>query len=223
MTRDDHGRAGTHPSAASTAPPPLRGVGGLLDAARGTVVTGRSFDEGHDARGDRVAVLGARVAERLGIARVDRQPSIFIGIAYAVIGVVDEMQRRPDLKDAVIGAGWSRPERLRSRQRRGTAGADRAGVERRSAGRRRSPWIRDSPENFDVIAPSSGSELMLMQADVNVVFLILGSRSPGGRDWGIEQDQSCPPPKKKKRQIAGAPSSSRSVWPAQGFRCRSST
>ena len=117
------------PSAASTAPPPLLAVsGGLLDAVRGTVVTGRSFDEGHDARGDRVAVLGARVAERLGIARVDRQPSIFIGgIAYAVIGVVDDMQRRPDLKDAVIVPIGAARNDFDLAERRGAAGADRAG------------------------------------------------------------------------------------------------
>ena len=52
---------------------------GLLDAVRGTVTTGRYFDAGHDARGDRVAVIGARAAEKLGINRVDSQPSIFIG------------------------------------------------------------------------------------------------------------------------------------------------
>ncbi|MFP3814005.1 ABC transporter permease, partial [Bacillus sp. SIMBA_005] len=61
------------------------------------------FDDGHDARGDRVAVLGSRVAEKLNIARVDSQPSIFIdGTAYAVIGIVGELQTHGDLRDAVI-------------------------------------------------------------------------------------------------------------------------
>src|SRR5690606_39050687 len=67
------------------------------------VTTGRYFDSGHDARGDRVAVLGVRAAERLGINRVDRQPSIFIdGIAYAVVGIADNMQRITSLRDAVV-------------------------------------------------------------------------------------------------------------------------
>lgn len=165
------------PSAASTAPPPLLAVsGGLLDAVRGTVVTGRSFDEGHDARGDRVAVLGARVAERLGIARVDRQPSIFIGgIAYSVIGVVDDMQRRPDLKDAVIvPIGAARNDfDLASVEELQVRIAPGAGTQ---IGRQ-APIALDpnAPENFDVIAPASRSDLSDdVQADVNVVFLILG-------------------------------------------------
>ncbi|HEX5859082.1 MAG TPA: ABC transporter permease [Microbacterium sp.] len=166
------------PSAASTAPPPLIAAsGGLLDAVRGAVVTGRSFDAGHDHRGDRVAVLGARAAERLGIVRIDRQPSIFIGgIAYAVIGVVDDMQRRPDLKDAVIvpmGAArtdfdLAAAEELQVRIAPG-AGPQIA---------RQAPIALEpnAPENFDVVAPSSRSDLSAdVQADVNVVFLVLGA------------------------------------------------
>src|SRR5690606_18818188 len=76
---------------------------GLLEAVRGKVVTGRYFDAGHDERADRIVVLGARAATRLGVNRVDRQPSIFIGErSYTVIGIIDRVARRSDLLDAVI-------------------------------------------------------------------------------------------------------------------------
>jgi putative ABC transport system permease protein len=166
------------PSAPQTASPPvLAASSGLLEAVRGEVVTGRSFDAGHDARGDRVVVLGSRAAEALGINRVDSQPSIFIGErSYTVIGIVDGMQRRPDMLDSVIvPMGTARtdfdlvaPEEL---QIQITVGAGSLVSEQ-------APVALDpnAPETFDVSAPRSGSQLQDdIQADVNVVFLILGA------------------------------------------------
>jgi len=165
------------PSAPATASPPLLATSaGLLDAVRGEIGTGRFFDSGHDARGDRVAVLGARAAEKLGINRVDRQPSIFIdGLAYSVMGIIDAVERRPDLLDAVvIPMGAARSDfRL--------AGADELQVQIDiGAGplvSRQAPVALDpnAPENFTVQAPSGRSELREnVQADINVVFLVLG-------------------------------------------------
>jgi len=165
------------PSAPATASPPLLAASaGLLDAVRGEISTGRYFDSGHDARGDRVAVLGARAAEKLGINRVDRQPSIFIdGLAYSVMGIIDTVERRPDLLDAVvIPMGTARTDfRL--------AGADELQVQIDiGAGplvSRQAPVALDpnAPENFSVQAPSGRSELREnVQADINVVFLVLG-------------------------------------------------
>lgn len=76
---------------------------GLLGADGGTLIGGRFFDGGHDQRADRVVVLGARAAIRLNINRVDARPSIFIGdTAFAVIGLIDGVERRDDLLDAAI-------------------------------------------------------------------------------------------------------------------------
>ena len=165
------------PSApAAAAPPVVAASSGLMEAIRGRVITGRSFDAGHDQRGDRVALLGARLAERLGVGRVDRQPSIFInGIAYAVIGIVDEMARRADLKDSVVipmGAG------------RADFGVTAAGELQVQIVVGAGPQVAEqaaialspgSPENIDVSAPGGRSELgENVQADVNMVFLILG-------------------------------------------------
>ena len=177
----DHRRArSTTRPPRSTAPPPLIAASaGLLDAVRGQVVTGRFFDAGTTSAADRVVVLGARAAERLGINRIDRQPSIFIGdIAYAVIGIVDEMQRRADLLDAVDRAHRHGAQRLRPRGCRGAAGADRAG--RRAAGRREQAPIALEPEHPRELrrrrsvgaAPTCSADV---QADVNVVFLVLGA------------------------------------------------
>ena len=165
------------PSAPATVSPPLIATSaGLLDAVRGQVVTGRFFDEGHDERGDRVAVLGARAAERLGINRVDRQPSIFIdGIAYSVMGIIDKVERRPDLLDAVIIPIGT----ARSDFRLASAGELQVQIDI-GAGplvERQAPVALDpnAPENFTVQAPSARSELREnVQADINVVFLVLG-------------------------------------------------
>jgi len=165
------------PSAPETLGPPVIAASpGLLAAVRGKVVTGRAFDTGHDARADRVVVLGARAAEVLGINRVDSQPSIFIGDhSYTVIGIIDGVERRADLLDAVIiPMGTARADF-------GLSGAEELQIQIAvGAGAlvaRQAPIALDpnAPENFSVVAPSTGSGLQEnVQADVNVVFLILG-------------------------------------------------
>jgi ABC-type antimicrobial peptide transport system permease subunit len=76
---------------------------GLLDALRGTIGSGRWFDAGHDARADRVAVVGRGAAERLGLAPLDRQPALFLDdVPLTVIGIVDDVEREPSILDAVI-------------------------------------------------------------------------------------------------------------------------
>jgi putative ABC transport system permease protein len=165
------------PSAPATISPPLiAGSAGLLEAVRGSIVTGRFFDEGHDRRGDRVAVLGVRGAERLGINRVDRQPSIFIdGLAYAVVGIIDEVQRRPDLLDAVIiPTGAARSDFALAAASELQLQID---VGAGPLVARQAPVALDpnAPENFSVQAPSQASDLREnVQADVNIVFLVLG-------------------------------------------------
>lgn len=166
------------PSAPTLSSPPLAaGSGGLLEAVRGSIVTGRFFDEGHDARGDRVAVIGARAAERLGINRIDSQPSIFIGgIAYAVIGIADDMQRLASLRDSVIipiGAAradfaLAAPGEMQVRIMTGAGPqlGDQLGL----------ALSPGAPDTIDVAAPSGRSELgENVQADVNIVFLVLGA------------------------------------------------
>lgn len=76
---------------------------GLIDAARGRLLTGTWFDAGHDERADPVAVLGPGAAERLNVTRVDNSPSIFIGDErLSVIGIIADVERQPSLLNAII-------------------------------------------------------------------------------------------------------------------------
>ena len=165
------------PSLAATASPALFGATAeLLQATGSTLVTGRMFDAGHEARGDRVAILGSRAADRLNINRVDTQPSIFIGeLPYAVIGIFDETERRPDLMDAVVipletsrvDFGVTAPEELLITIVRGAG--PQVGQQ--------APVALDpnSPDGFRVSAPAGRSQLAgNVGADVNAVLLILG-------------------------------------------------
>ncbi|MFT4259587.1 ABC transporter permease, partial [Microbacterium sp.] len=165
------------PSAAPAASPRLYAASpDLLDAVAGALVTGRFFDAGHDARADRVAVIGERLAEDFGINRVDSQPSIFIaGVAYAVIGIVDGFERKSELLDSVIvpmGAAradfaLAAPSELDIRI---VVGAGPQVAEQAVLALQ-----PDEPDTLKARAPAAASDLSQnVQADVNVVFLILG-------------------------------------------------
>ncbi|WP_445262991.1 ABC transporter permease [Pseudokineococcus sp. 1T1Z-3] len=166
------------PSApAAVSPPVVAASPGLLEAVRGRVVTGRFFDAGHDERGDRVVVLGAGAAERLGVTRVDSQPTVFLGEEpYTVIGVVDGMVRRTDLLQAVVmplgtaRADWGllAPQELQVRIDVG-AGPLVA---------RQAPIALDpaNPDGFAVqTPPEQSSAREAVQGDLNATFLALGA------------------------------------------------
>ncbi|GAA2246288.1 ABC transporter permease [Herbiconiux moechotypicola] len=92
------------PSAPAVTDPPVRVASGeLMEAIGAHVVHGRAFDRGHELRGDRVAVLGAEAAERLGVRGAESAPSIFLdGIAYTVVGLLDSVEVEQSLLTAVI-------------------------------------------------------------------------------------------------------------------------
>ena len=166
------------PSAARTASPPVLATSpGLLDAIGGRVVTGRYFDAGHDERGDRVVGRGADAARRLGVQRVDRQPSVFIGdVAYQVIGIVDDVRRRPDVLAAVlmpegtarVEFGLTSPGELHLRLALGAGPV--VGPQLPVA------LAPTDPASIDVAVPPSTSRLReSVAADVNTIFLALGA------------------------------------------------
>lgn len=166
------------PSAPAMATPQvIATTPGLLDAVRGHVVTGRYFDAGHDERADRVVVLGERAATRLGVHRVDRQPSIFIGDrAYTVIGVVDGMSRRSDLLDAVImPVGTARADfSLTTLEQAHATIAVGAGPVLAA----QVPLALDpnNPDTIEVQVPAEASAVRQnVQADINAIFLALGA------------------------------------------------
>ncbi len=99
-------------AAARSAPGVVATSADLLEAVGGHLAQGRYFDSGHDQRADRVTVLGAQAAERLGVTEVGTLPSVFIGDdAYQVIGILDAADRRTNLLSSVIiPAGTARAE-----------------------------------------------------------------------------------------------------------------
>ncbi len=166
------------PSAPALATPQvLATTPGFLEAVGGRELTGRYFDAGHDERADRIVVLGARAAARLGVHRIDRQPSIFIGErSYTVIGIIDDVKRRSDLLDAVImPIGTARVDfqlaGLEQAQLRMAVGAGPVIAEQ-------VPIALDpnSPEAIRVQVPPAGSSVRQnVQADINAIFLALGA------------------------------------------------
>jgi ABC-type antimicrobial peptide transport system permease subunit len=76
---------------------------GAFRAVRATLGSGRFFDAGHSARGDRVLVLGRNAARELKISGLDDQPAVFIGDrVYTVIGILDNVERQTSLLSAAI-------------------------------------------------------------------------------------------------------------------------
>jgi putative ABC transport system permease protein len=74
-----------------------------ITASRPIVATGRIYDTFHNDRHEHVAVLGRHAADQLDIARVDNRPAVFIGDhAYTVLGIIEDVDRNPELLNAVI-------------------------------------------------------------------------------------------------------------------------
>jgi putative ABC transport system permease protein len=149
---------------------------GLFDAVLGHVVTGRFFDQGHDARADAVVVLGVRAAARLNINRIDNAPTVFVGNrAFSVLGIVNDVVRHAELLDAVIIPAHT-AQRFFGLQ------APAAVQIRTSLGAgqlvgHQAP-IALSPTDPTLMAasvPPSGSTLQnKVKGDINALFLVLG-------------------------------------------------
>lgn len=165
------------PSVATKASPKLVATSSeIITVLGGTMQTGRMFDDGHDDRDDRVAVLGANAATRLGVSRIETQPSIFIdGLAYSVIGIVDTLDSRGSLLDSV----WIPMGAARSDFNLGGASQLQIKIEIGAGpvvGKQAPVALNpENPDAFEVKAPQGKSDLSAsVQADVNIVFLILG-------------------------------------------------
>ncbi len=77
----------------------------VVAAVHGSIGVGRAFDAGHDSRGDPVAIVGQRAAERLGVERVDNGPTVWLSPGpVTMIGVLVDSPtlREPSLLDSVI-------------------------------------------------------------------------------------------------------------------------
>ena len=83
--------------------PVIAATPGAVQASLPVLSTGRLYDQFHETRGEHVALIGRAAANQLGIARVDNQPSVFLGdTAYSVVGIIDDVARNPDLLLAIV-------------------------------------------------------------------------------------------------------------------------
>jgi putative ABC transport system permease protein len=152
---------------------------GLFRAVRAQLATGRLFDAGHSQRADRVLVLGPNAARRLGIARVDQQPAIFVGDRlYAVIGLLAGVRRQASLLGAAI-----MPEGT-ARREFGLRAPAFAQVETRIGAvdliARQAPVALSpgDPGLLKVAAPPDPRQLRgAVKNDLNALFLLLGGVS----------------------------------------------
>jgi ABC-type lipoprotein release transport system permease subunit len=152
---------------------------GLWRAVRAEIVAGRLPDAGHDARGDRVAVLGVNAARRLGITSLDQQPAIFLGDRlYQVIGLVGDVRRQVSLLGSLtIPNGTARREF-------GTAAPSSVQIETEIGAvelivRQAPPALNPTnPRLLRVAAPPDPEQLRgNVQNDLNALFLLLGGVS----------------------------------------------
>ena len=76
---------------------------GLFDAVKAHLSQGRTFDAGHNARADRVAVIGSGVATKLNVGSIEDQPAIYIGeTLFTIVGIIDDTARVPELLGSII-------------------------------------------------------------------------------------------------------------------------
>jgi macrolide transport system ATP-binding/permease protein len=152
---------------------------GLFRAVRADLATGRVPDSGHSDRGDRVAVLGAEAARRLGINGLSQLPAIYIGDQiYLVIGVLRDVARKGELLGAIII-----PEGT-ARRDFGLVGPGTVVIETKIgaayliADQSRTALRPDDPRILKVEVPQEPRRVRDdVQTDVNVMFLLLGGLS----------------------------------------------
>lgn len=76
---------------------------GAVTATQPSVKTGRLYDTWHQNNQARVAIVGRAAARQLGVTRISQTPAVFIdGIPFAVIGILDDVKRNPDLLLSIV-------------------------------------------------------------------------------------------------------------------------
>jgi putative ABC transport system permease protein len=158
----------------------LAGSPGMLRAIRPSLREGRLYDEFHDSRGERVAVLGIAAARLLGIRSLVTQPAVFVdGVPFLVVGVLDDVAREPAVLSAVVVPPGA------AEQQWGAPGADtevkmvvdtQLGAARTVARQAAVALRPDRPEAFRVIPPPNPRTLQnQIGSDLSTLFLLLAA------------------------------------------------
>jgi macrolide transport system ATP-binding/permease protein len=152
---------------------------GLFRAIRASLRTGRFADTGHGQRRERVAVLGPNAADELGITRVDQMPAVSIGDqVFLVIGIIDRVQRRYDLRSAVLVPEGTARAMYRLRAPESVVVETRVGAASLLA--RQIPYALrpDAPTGLKVASPEQPQQLRAgVRSDLDVLFLLLSGVS----------------------------------------------
>ena len=153
--------------------------GGLLEAVRGNIRTGRYFDNGHNERGDPVVVLGPAAAQRLNIFRLDTQPAIFIGEqSFTVLGILDDVERELDLLNSIIMPDGTAREFFGLKAPAEVHIDAEVGATQLIASQATIALAPDDPESLRVQASQGYTAVRQnVEGDVNALFVILGAVS----------------------------------------------
>jgi len=154
---------------------------GALTAALPTLAAGRLYDAFHQSRAERVAVLGAAAARRLGVTRLDAAPAVFVdGRPYTVIGVIREVRRLPELLLSVVIptstalAAYGPPVDDRAKMLIET----RLGAAQLIARQAPLALRPDAPQRFTAAAPPDPTTLRgTVAGDLDALFLLLAAIS----------------------------------------------
>lgn len=152
---------------------------GLYTAIRANLAAGRLPDEGHSERADRVAVLGANAALRLGIVDLGHLPAIAIGDhLYLVIGILRDVARQPDLLGAVIIPEGTARRDFGLTEPGSVIVETRIGATTLIARQTPLALRPDDPTMLKVEYPPEPQRVRdAVQSDLNVMFLLLGGLS----------------------------------------------
>lgn len=156
--------------------PVIAASSGFLDATRGSVSSGRWFDDGHVQRADRVVVIGIDLASDLGITTVERQPGLFIGDeVFTVIGIVDVALRDRGLLGSVVMPSTVAAERFDVNRPERVVIETELGAAALIAGQAATVLNPNAPEALSASAPAEPTRARDdVQRDVDGLFLLLG-------------------------------------------------
>lgn len=150
---------------------------GLYEAVRAKLAAGRLTDQLMSDRSERVAVLGATAAERLGITDLAQLPAIKVGDqVFLVIGIVSEVARQFDLLAAVIIPEGTARDLYHLRAPEMIVVETKIGATTLIARQAPLALRPDNPEGLKVAFPAEPQRVRdAVQSDLDVLFLLLGS------------------------------------------------
>ncbi|MEV6793690.1 ABC transporter permease [Streptomyces sp. NPDC051320] len=152
---------------------------GVLLAAAPHMAEGRVFDAYHEKHAAAVAVIGAGLADRLGITTLETHPAIFIGEEpFTVIGIVDDVQRKAELLLSVVIprstglALWGEPTDVPAKMLIST----RIGAAQQVAAEAPTALRPDHPSYLKAVPPPDPKSLRTdVTGDLSQLFLLLAS------------------------------------------------